>query len=525
VRRRLFSILLLLLAASGLRAQPDSLLQEGTRLHRQYRFEEAMELFARAAARTTDPDTLRLLRENAGDSQNALNMTDFCADPVVVARERFSRKDFFLFYPLKNQGWRLGPNALDLTESAFPTYAPKGDRTVYFSTVDAAGVRNLYVSRDQDTLWSAPALMGENLLSVGNEVFPMISADGKTLTFSSDGFHGMGGYDLYRSTWDDEAGTWGEPVNLGFPFSSPGDDFLMADSADGRYTLFASNRDCAADSVYIYVIERMDNPVRTPVRDPEALAHLCALHPLSDPARMDNGSAVSEAAPSNDDTRLYMLKMGEARALRDSIYAYERVLDKLRTALSEDPGDGRTALTASILEKETALAPLRKELEETNRTIRRIEQSFLQRGVVETSERADREVVGARSSYTFTKNALGAKLRMKVAAVPQRSGETFKVAPVGRFAQSTALPEGIVYQIELFTSPRHATLDEIRGLSPVYERLTSSLRYTYAVGQFRTFSEALGHLNEVRILGFPDARIVAYFDGKPVPVSDARRVQ
>jgi hypothetical protein len=525
VRRRLFSILLLLLAASGLRAQPDSLLQEGTRLHRQYRFEEAMELFARAAARTTDPDTLRLLRENAGDSQNALNMTDFCADPVVVARERFSRKDFFLFYPLKNQGWRLGPNALDLTESAFPTYAPKGDRTVYFSTVDAAGVRNLYVSRDQDTLWSAPALMGEHLLSVGNEVFPMISADGKTLTFSSDGFHGMGGYDLYRSTWDDEAGTWGEPVNLGFPFSSPGDDFLMADSADGRYTLFASNRDCAADSVYIYVIERMDNPVRTPVRDPEALAHLCALHPLSDPARMDNGSAVSEAAPSNDDTRLYMLKMGEARALRDSIYAYERVLDKLRTALSEDPGDGRTALTASILEKETALAPLRKELEETNRTIRRIEQSFLQRGVVETSERADREVVGARSSYTFTKNALGAKLRMKVAAVPQRSGETFKVAPVGRFAQSTALPEGIVYQIELFTSPRHATLDEIRGLSPVYERLTSSLRYTYAVGQFRTFSEALGHLNEVRILGFPDARIVAYFDGKPVPVSDARRVQ
>lgn len=525
MRRRLFSILLLLLAASGLRAQPDSLLQEGTRLHRQYRFEEAMELFARAAARTTDPDTLRLLRENAGDSQNALNMTDFCADPVVVARERFSRKDFFLFYPLKNQGWRLGPNALDLTESAFPTYAPKGDRTVYFSTVDAAGVRNLYVSRDQDTLWSAPALMGEHLLSVGNEVFPMLSADGKTLTFSSDGFHGMGGYDLYRSTWDDEAGTWGEPVNLGFPFSSPGDDFLMADSADGRYTLFASNRDCAADSVYIYVIERMDNPVRTPVRDPEALAHLCALHPLSDPARMDNGSAVSEAAPSNDDTRLYMLKMGEARALRDSIYAYERVLDKLRTALSEDPGDGRTALTASILEKETALAPLRKELEETNRTIRRIEQSFLQRGVVETSERADREVVGARSSYTFTKNALGAKLRMKVAAVPQRSGETFKVAPVGRFAQSTALPEGIVYQIELFTSPRHATLDEIRGLSPVYERLTSSLRYTYAVGQFRTFSEALGHLNEVRILGFPDARIVAYFDSKPVPVSDARRVQ
>ena len=133
--------------------------------------------------------------------------------------------------------------------------------------------------------------------------------------------------------------------------------------------------------------------------------------------------------------------------------------------------------------------------------------------------------MGARSSYTFTKKALGAKLRMKVAAAPQPDTETFKVAPVGRFAQSTALPEGIVYQIELFTSARHATLDEIRGLSPVYERLTSSLRYTYAVGLFRTFSEALGQLNRVRILGFPDARIVAYFDGKAVPVADARRTE
>ena len=525
VRKSLFSLMILLLGAGGLRAQTDSLLQEGSLLHRQYRFEEALERFVRAGETTRDADTLAQLAKHAENSQNALNMTDFCADPVVVARERFSRRDFFLFYPLRNQSWRSGPNALDPSASDFPNYAPKGERTVFFSAPDAAGVRNLYVTRDRDSLWSAPALMGENLLSVGNEVFPMLSADGKTVTFSSDGFHGMGGYDLYRSVWDEEARTWSEPVNLGFPFSSPGDDFLLADTADGRYTLFASNRDCAADSVYIYVLERQDNLLRTPVRDPEALARLCALSPLSDPTRMDNGSAVSDTAPSNDDTRRYMQMMGQARALRDSIYACERTLDKLRTTLSEDPGDGRTALTATILEKEAELTPLRTRLEETSRAIRRIEQSFLKSGVVGSAEHADREVVGARSSYTFTKNALGAKLKMKVASAPGAGTESFKVAPVGRFAQNTDLPAGVVYQIQLFTSPRHATLDEIKGLSPVYERLTSSLRYTYSVGQFRTFSEALNHLNPVRLMGFPDARIVAFFDGKAIPVSDARRVE
>ena len=97
------------------------------------------------------------------------------------------------------------------------------------------------------------------------------------------------------------------------------------------------------------------------------------------------------------------------------------------------------------------------------------------------------------------------------------------MGPIGRFAQDTTLPEGFVYQILLFTSPRHATLDEIKGLDPVYERLTNALRYTYSVGVFRTFDEALQQLNPIRQLGFPEAEIIAFLDGKPIAVSLARR--
>lgn len=525
MRRGLFSILLFILAASGLRAQTDSLLREGDRLHHQYRFEEALERFAAAASATRDADTLAWLRARARESQNALNMTDFCADPVVVARQRFSRKDFFLFYPLKNQSWRVSPNALDPSENgAFPTYAPKGGRLVCFSAPDASGARNLYFTRDRDTLWSAPELMGEELLSLGNEVFPMLSEDGNTLTFASDGFYGMGGYDLYTSTRDPESGTWSAPVNMGFPYSSPGDDFLLVDSPDGRYTLFASNRDCSRDSVYIYVIEKQVIPTRVPVRDPVALSRMAALYPLNDPARLDHGAAVSEEAPESDDTRLYRQRMAEARALKDSIYLCERTLDSLRLRLSADDGSSRTSLSEALLEKEAELSPLRRRLEETNRAVRHIEQSFLRSGVVSASDRADREVVGARSSYTFSKNALGARLRMKLAPV-QETEESYRVAPVGRFAQNTTLPYGVVFQIQLFTSGRHATLEEIKGLSPVYERLTSSLRYTYAVGLFRSYSEALNQLNPIRHLGFPEAVIVAFLDGRPLSVAAARRLE
>ena len=260
------------------------------------------------------------------------------------------------------------------------------------------------------------------------------------------------------------------------------------------------------------------------MRDPVALARTASLHPLNDPTRQDHGAAVSEEAPGNDDTRRYMQRTAEARVLRDSIYLHERKLDSLRLRLSAGTED-RMALTSAIAEREAALAPLRRRLDETTKAVRSIEQAFLQRGVVTDSDRADREFVGARSSYTFSKNALGAKLNLKVAPAPQAAPATFQVGPVGRFAQETTLPEGIVYQILLFTSPRHATLDEIKGLDPVYERLTNALRYTYSVGVFHTFNEALLQLNPVRVLGFPDAEIVAYLDGKPIAVSLARRAE
>ena len=526
VTRRGFSILIALFSAVFcLRAQTDSLLREGDRLHCQYRFEEAMDHYVRAAATTASADTVRLLRDRMDRAQNAINMTDFCATPTVVARERFSRADFFLFYPLKNQTWRLPPHSLDPSDDGFPAYAPRGSQSLCFSAPDATGARNLYVSRsDDDALWSAPELMGEHLLSPGNEVFPILSEDGKTLTFASDGFHGMGGFDLYRSVWNEETSSWSEPTNLGFPFSSPGDDLLLVDSPDGRYTLFASNRDCSKDSVYIYVIERLAVYPRVAMRDPAALARTAALLPQDDPTRQYHGSAVSGGAPGNDDTRDYVRMTAEARALRDSIYRHERQLDSLRLRLSADAED-RTALTSAIASREAALAPLRRRLEETNKAVRAIEQSFLRSGVVTDTDRADREVVGARHSYTFSKNSPGAKLKLKVAPAPPAATATYQVGPVGRLATDTSLPQGVVYQILLFTSPRHATPEELHGLDPVYERLTNALRYTYSVGVFRTFNDALLQLNPVRALGFPDAEITAYLDGKPVAVAAARRAE
>lgn len=449
-------------------------------LHRAYRFQEALELFQLAGE--TGKAVL---------SQNGINLMDLCAKPHVVARQRFSRKDFFLYYPLPQHAWHPSPNQLDSAE-LYPLYYPKGADVIYYSARDRAGTRSLFVTEDLDTIWRAPRLLGESLLSVGNEVFPLLSPDGQTLYFASDGLFGVGGLDLYMSRWDDESGRWGTPVNMGFPFNSPGDDFLLCDTQDGKYTLFASNRECSRDSVYVYVLDKESLKKREAVRDAAELAEIAALKAVKDLRRMDAASAMSSAPQENTNTRLYARKMEEARTLRD--------------AISKESNEAVRDSLSSLLE-------------EVNLEIRLVEQSFLQSGVVAQTEA--KEVVGASLGYTFAKNAMGGRFKLRLGTHPE--GPTFRVMPVGRFAADNQLPEGIIYQIVLFTSPGHAGLEELHGVTPVYERLGSNLRYTYSTGQYRHYSSALLDLNTVRVLGFPEAHIVAYRDGRPIPVQLARQ--
>ena len=502
------------------RPSPEQLIARGDSLHLTYHFQDAINHYLAVATAPLGADERASLDRRIAASQNGLNMTDFCADPHVVARQRFSRKDFFLFYPLTPQSWHSSPNPLDSLDG-YPLYHPKGERTIYYTAPDRAGTRSIFITDNLDSLWGAPRLAGESVTSTGSEIFPMLSPDGKTLYFASDGLFGMGGFDLYASAWDEAAQAWGEPVNLGFPFSSPGDDFLLMDTPDGKYTLFASNRDCSRDSVYVYVLEYQASRERHPVRDYGDLRRIASLRPVEDLARIDNASAVSHGAQDNANTRLYLRKNEEARALRDSIYRQQKMVDALRLSLSEAREDETAALTARIRDGEKAMEPLRKLLEETELEIRLVEQSFLSSGVVASSGNEEREVVGSALGYTFAKNAMGPRLRLKVGRHPVRS--TFRIAPVGRFATDNTLPPGLVYQIQLFTSPRHASVEDLAGLSPVYERLASNLRYTYSVGLYPSYVSALLDLNVVRRLGFPDARITAYRDARPIPVSTARQ--
>lgn len=461
-------------------------------------------------------------------SQNGLRMMDFCSQPVVVARQTFPLEDFFLFYPLRNNSWRKTPNQLDSLGRgtlARAVFIPEGAHDIYYSAEDEDGIRNIYRTELADSLWSAPMLINEQITSSSDEVYPMISPDGKSLYFASKGLYGMGGYDLYVSNWNPETNDWDVPVNMGFPYSSPYDDFLFINTEDGRYSIFASNRGCSKDSVCIYVLEYDGMPVRKAVKEVDELRKLSDLVPAGDPSRIDNGSAVLDSDPNSDETRRYIDKIKEVRALRDSVSRFNNSLDQLRNEYSSASDERKKELSETIQEKEFLLPELNKTLQASVKELQAIEMDFLSKGIVldasKLQARADKEVVGAASGYTFSRNNFGPAPDLQIRKPKKKFDYSFKILPEGRFAENNDLPGGLVYQIRLFTQSRKATVADIKGLSPVFERQSGN-KYIYSVGVFRSYKDVLANLNKVKRLGFRTAEIAAWKDGQATSIANAR---
>jgi outer membrane protein OmpA-like peptidoglycan-associated protein len=124
-----------------------------------------------------------------------------------------------------------------------PTISSDG-KTLYFISdrPGGNGGYDIYKSVKNDKgEWSYPVNLGSRVNSNGNEKSPFIHPDGKTLYFSTDGWMGLGGFDIFYSRLD-SAGTWTKPRNIGYPINSADDEVGFFVSTDGSHGFFASNK-------------------------------------------------------------------------------------------------------------------------------------------------------------------------------------------------------------------------------------------------------------------------------------------
>jgi outer membrane protein OmpA-like peptidoglycan-associated protein len=120
----------------------------------------------------------------------------------------------------------------------------QGGKDIFSSTLKKKGTER----------WRRAVNIGVPVNTPYNEECVYISPDNKSLYFSSKGHNTMGGYDIFKST-KDQNGSWSEPENLGYPINTPDDElFFVIDPVNPKYAYYSAIREGGTGGRDIYRI-------------------------------------------------------------------------------------------------------------------------------------------------------------------------------------------------------------------------------------------------------------------------------
>jgi outer membrane protein OmpA-like peptidoglycan-associated protein/tetratricopeptide (TPR) repeat protein len=144
--------------------------------------------------------------------------------------------------PINTPGWEGAPSL------------SADGRTLFFSSIRSGGYgqRDIWYSTlNENGTWATPINLGDSINTPFNDESPFIHPDGKTLYFSSNGHPGMGNYDLYVSHLLPN-GKWSKAVNLGYPINTSGYEVSIFVTTDGSTAYYSSERKDSYGGMDIY---------------------------------------------------------------------------------------------------------------------------------------------------------------------------------------------------------------------------------------------------------------------------------
>ena len=271
--------------------------------HLNYRFDDAIKEYTAYKNVASSAKAEKLMVDRQIEMcKNGKKLLHNLTDLVVIEKKEMSRTDFFRSYDISDIGGKL---LVKPDEDEFKTsldkkkkeksiiYLSSTNNQVFFSSYGDNGDqgKDIYVIRKlPNGEWSKPQTLGYPINTEFDEDYPFLHPNGKVLYFCSKGHNSMGGYDIFKSTLNEETNTWNKPVNLDFPINTPDDDILYVTNADEKEAYFSSARASKSGKTEVYHINVERKPIDIAIikgavvknRDGQALDVKITVKDLSD---------------------------------------------------------------------------------------------------------------------------------------------------------------------------------------------------------------------------------------------------
>ncbi|MDE6400677.1 MAG: hypothetical protein K2M27_01650 [Muribaculaceae bacterium] len=225
-----------------------------------YDFEKASELYdefsrSREKSGQAPGETFEEFERQLRSAENSLNRVE---DITVIDSIAVPADGFFKNYRLpRSAGKLLSPDEMPMEGhrggAVMAFMNESGDFMMWGEPDSVGNVRLVESIRLTDGTWNDPVATPPVLNKEGYADYPFMMPDGVTLYYASDGNDSMGGYDIFVVTRDAQTGEYLQPQNVGMPFNSPHDDFMMAIDEENGIGWWATDRNLLGDKITIYV--------------------------------------------------------------------------------------------------------------------------------------------------------------------------------------------------------------------------------------------------------------------------------
>lgn len=258
------------------KADAEVVLQKGREAFLNYNFEEAAELYDEYKELKTKGkqsldeifevwETQLEIASNAFEKVQKIIVLDSISIPASI---------FYKAYKLAQSAGEVAPissfNIKNLEASKEIGYLNEWkDYLITVSPNEDGDLRLIENRKLLDGSWKSQELLQGDFTKSGDYSYPFMSGDGQTIYFANNGEESMGGFDLFVAQKEPITDVVLQPLNLGMPFNSPYDDFMMAIDEENGLGWWATNRhseDGENITVYVYQLDdvRKNYPSDTP---------------------------------------------------------------------------------------------------------------------------------------------------------------------------------------------------------------------------------------------------------------------